>query len=374
MATSFLTAPPAACFDAQLTDIRVTTDADFVVCTVRDAARRLVVQLKSYPYNGEAVFSDLRSIAAQWLTSKGLLAAAFSIAVRESTFAEQADAACEAEMFVAHCSYGLPVGADFDALVSSRFLTTLQSNVIYPGTPERLALIAAPEASRSLLVEGFVMAADAECTADAGDAGANGTPAPFSYELLAADAGGTYETAEFTLTLEDVANRAGATPLAFTCKSGNRLFTFYAAKEPPPCVFLFRNIFNAIETAAFFGTTTAKQEVEREEAVSGGITSFYDSHTVQSYEVESAALAPDLAAWLAQLFSSPDVRLFLPDTDWADSPRILITESTFEVSDDDTAQRRVKFTWRYAADAPQMPAAQLPRDGVFTEQYNPLFT
>lgn len=358
MATSFITSLPAACFSSALPDVRVTTDADFVVLTVRDAGNVLVVQLKSYPYGGVATFADLRSVVGQWLLKLELFARVFHFAVREN-MAEQAEVECEADVLVAYCGYGLQ-GADFDAVVGQKFLTTLASKVIYPNVEETLSVLALPDTMMVMTVEGSVKK--------------NGVVDTFTYVQKNPDAGGSYTPMSYTLSLETLAESAGGTPLFFTCKVSGRSFSFYAAKEQPPCVFRFRNAFNAIETAAFFGTTTARQEVEREEAVSGGTTSFYDENAVQSFEVETSALAPDFAAWLAQLFASPDVRLWQKGTSWDNLPRILITESTYEISDSDTEQHRVKFTWRYADNTPQLAAALLPHDGIFTEPYNAQFT
>lgn len=379
MATNLITSLPAACFSNDLPDVRVSTDADFVVCTVRDANNELVIQLKSYPYDGEAAFADLRSVVGQWLLANCLLSQVFTLVVSESWDEQRAE--CSAEVLVAYCAYGTQ-GVEFEALIAQRFLSTLQSKVIYPNIKEQLSCLAPPNADLSLRVEGFTL-------------GDDGKPAAFSTELAAEESNneedGTseaaqpvadrYSNATYEVSLETIAAKVGAKPLAFTCYVGSRVFTFYAAKEPlpwsretPPCAFLFRNAFNAVETAAFRGVTTAKQEVEREEAVSGGRTAFYDESTAQSFEVQSAALAPDFAAWLAQLLASPDVRLWQRGKAWDELPRILITESTYEISDADDDQRTVKFTWRYADDTPQFAPAQLLADGIFSAPYNPLFS
>lgn len=360
MATSFITTLPAACFSCALPDVRVTTDADFVVCTVRDGENALVIQLKSYAYLGTATFCDLRSIVGQWLLDKGVVARTFSFAVRES-MAEQADVVCQADVFVAYCDY-TQVRSSFNATAARQFLTSLKSKVIYPGITEYLHFLALPGEAVSLAIDGTAQ-------------GTNGTTKSFSLTWTADDVD-EYIAENYAVSLASLKSQAGGTPLAFTCRAGSRLFTFYAAREMPPCVFLFRNAYNAIETAAFFGTTTAKQEVEREEAVSGGTTSFYDQHTQRSFEVESAALAPDTAEWLAQLLASPDVRLWQDGASWDNLPRILITESTYEVSDSDTEQRRVKFTWQYAEDFPTTASSSsvTSGDGIFTAQFNQVFS
>lgn len=67
----------------------------------------------------------------------------FTLVVSESLDEQQAE--CSAEVLVAYCSYGTQ-WVEFEALITQRFLSTLQSKVIYPGIGETVSLLAPPDA------------------------------------------------------------------------------------------------------------------------------------------------------------------------------------------------------------------------------------
>ena len=126
---------------------------------------------------------------------------------------------------------------------------------------------------------------------------------------------------------------------------GDREFNIFFTDEEPTDVFSFFNAFNIEERAYLFGATTIKTEIDRSEAVCGEYTQYYDEKVKTKYEVETAPLPIDEAKWLNQMLTSNLVKHGMEDGTFED---ILISDITSEVSNSDKDLIRLKFSWKYA--------------------------
>ena len=136
------------------------------------------------------------------------------------------------------------------------------------------------------------------------------------------------------------------TLLSYSISMGQRTFTYYVDQEFKPSVrFRFRNAFNAEETIYLDAVTVTKTDTERSLATSHGKSLFYDQVDSQEYEVTTAALSTEEAAWASQLLLSHKVQRVEEDGSLTE---VLITDMTAEVTDSDEEHRRLKFTYRLA--------------------------
>ena len=126
---------------------------------------------------------------------------------------------------------------------------------------------------------------------------------------------------------------------------GGRYFNIYFTDEEPTDVFSFLNAFNIEERFYLYGATTVKTEVDRNEAVCGVYTQFYDEKVKVKYEVETTLLNIDEAKWLNQMLTSSKVTHALEDGSFEE---VLISDITSEVSNSDKDLVRLKFSWKYA--------------------------
>ncbi len=136
------------------------------------------------------------------------------------------------------------------------------------------------------------------------------------------------------------------TPVAYSFSIGNRKLTYYVDPEfKPSARFRFRNAFNVEETFYLEGETVTKTDTERSMASSHGVSLFYDQVDAQEYEVTTAPLSPEEAAWATQMLLSHDVKRVEED---GSTVEVMITDMTDEVSDNDREHKRLKFTYRLA--------------------------
>ena len=142
---------------------------------------------------------------------------------------------------------------------------------------------------------------------------------------------------------------------------------------------MFLNAFNAFETAHIVGETTTKSKTESSLAVGLNQSYQYDMKIEKTYETETAALTEQELKWFDQILSSRYVRLVDfsngEENPLADGVVILITDSTCEVNDGDGELQRVKFTWQFMDNAPDLGIGYVPVDttDIFTDEYDIIF-
>lgn len=102
------------------------------------------------------------------------------------------------------------------------------------------------------------------------------------------------------------------------CVGTSRMFTYYFTKTPPQeLFFFFSNAFNIMELM------TLDNEM--------------------AFEFETVRLRKETAETLMQMFISPEI---YKDADLLKG--VVVKDFSYEMADDDSEKRIVKFTWKYA--------------------------
>ena len=290
-----------------------------------------------YPYNGNAVLHDLRSIIEDALRTDSGSRPTFSLYITNGS-----SYASSNEFNVVYSDIILNYSADL--FCRNYFLTTRTSFRISSTGVQRLSLFAKAGETYDGYTECVVLPEGAA------------TPVVLRlidtvYRTSAWSDGVDYYDIEADLINDAVCDnypdQAGKL-LAFTVHRGNRTMTFYVTDEEPDVTFKFRNAFDCIEYAELYAVTMAKQKMERSEAVCQRNHIFYDQQTEQTFEVETACMTYEEAVWLNQLLASRKV--IYANAVGGQNVEVLIIDSTSEVSDSDDAKNRIKFTWKYAND------------------------
>ena len=158
------------------------------------------------------------------------------------------------------------------------------------------------------------------------------------------------------------------TLLSFTFHVGRRALTVYVSDEPYEVDFYFNNAFNVQEHIFIYGTTKLKTTFDRKEAVSQGISSFYNMSVERKHEVEMAPMGMEEAEWFNEFLASTYVFRELSQ-DW--EPTVLISDITSEISDSAKDLIKMKFSWRYDNNARWVNTDTYPQ--MFTDPYNDTF-
>lgn len=161
--------------------------------------------------------------------------------------------------------------------------------------------------------------------------------------------------------------------LAVTIRNGSRSKTYYIMPGDADVHFYFRNCFNAFDYIDLKGILTEKTAVSRELAICAGRASQYDRRVNQTFEFQSEPLTGQEAESISQLVASHEVYLEHGET----VERILVTDHTCEIDNDDAALWTVKVTWRYVDGRAHLTRARiddlLTDGGIFTNQFTEQF-
>jgi len=316
-----------------------------------------------YTYNGYAYLYDLRSLVEQFCISHG----ADYIGILYSLDGGDEKELCNV-FFCSLAEHQDVHPEDIADFIDAHFLTTL---------PVRRV----PRSATTLLWFGFTdeggdpTTATAQCTIRLADGSTEvqEVDVPFGeYNYLDAS------PAKLATALDDAGLLPeGATLLAAHIECEGRHATIYIEDDYRTLLPLaFRNAFNVWETVYLPAVTTAKTEVEQSIATCHGIRTQYDRTPAQSYEVETASLTREEAIWLQQLITSPEIYLltdpyYLPHG-IESLPRILITEHTSEIHDDDANTNAIKFTYQFANSTLPYPFISSSRihQSTFGHAYN----
>ena len=158
------------------------------------------------------------------------------------------------------------------------------------------------------------------------------------------------------------------TLLSFTFHVGRRSITVYVTDEPYEVDFFFRNSFNVLEHIFVYGTTKLKSSFDRKEAVSRGISSFYNMSVERKHEVETAPMSMEEAEYFNEFLASTYVYHTL-NQDW--EPTVLISDISSEISDSAKNLIKMKFSWRYDDNRRYVNTDTYPQ--VFSAPYNDTF-
>lgn len=304
----------------------------FTVIVFQDHAIRFQTTL--YPYNNKATLHDLRSIIEDALRLKDNIRPTFEVSISDGT-----TYVSSGEFEVVYSE----IIPNYNAIdfCKGRFLTTRTSFRISRSGTQRLSWFCRA---------GETYSAYTECVVRPRYGGAMKVVTVNEAVQRTASWASSVDKFEFPVDFyQDYLD--GNYPdeylelIAFTIHRGNRVMNFYITDEQPDVIFKFYNAFDCLEYAELFAVTTAKQKIERSEAICQRNHLFYDQKNEQTFEVETALLSYEEAVWLNQMLSSRKV--MQADYHWQ-GVEVLITESTSEISDSDDAKNRIKFTWKWA--------------------------
>ncbi|MCI9173305.1 hypothetical protein [uncultured Duncaniella sp.] len=161
--------------------------------------------------------------------------------------------------------------------------------------------------------------------------------------------------------------------IAVTFRNGHRSKTYYILPGSPVVRFYFRNCFNAFDYMDLHGAIKKKTAVSRELAVCAGSASQYDRKINQTFDFQSEGLTEQESLSIAQIVSSHEVYL----TDGNSFERILITDHTCDIDNNDDSLWTVKISWRYKDNRPHLSKEQISHlhmdGGIFTNEFTEQF-
>ena len=307
--------------DARSVTIKIYVDADEVFSSVY------------YPFNGNVTFRDLRSIVEAAIYDQALDVGHLMIEVSDGS----GQSSVVDDVLVINSSYKTALGSE--TFLATSFLTTRKSAVIPRSAPLLLQYFerAYSTGSNYYMIHYTVPHIPdtvLEYKVEQSKYGSS-TTGVVSKSL-------PYDTFKGYV---DTALSVDCTVLFVEIYHSGRQFSVFYTDEQPTEQFTFINAFNMTETAYLYAASVVKTEIERSEAVCGRQMQFYDENVTTKHEVETAALMPDEALWLNQLFTSKYVTHPVGN---GKSAQVLISDITSEVTDSDKEQTRLKFCWRYA--------------------------
>lgn len=150
---------------------------------------------------------------------------------------------------------------------------------------------------------------------------------------------------------------------------------FYLAEDPEYMLFRYRNLFNVPEYVDVVGKLKRKTVVDRDTAICGGKSRHYNQVINRTFEVETGALTADQALTLEQMFCSYEVEL----CGTVDDYRILVTDHTCEVDNDDENLVTMKFSFRMEGDRPMFLDSEMAslvpgHTHIFTHEFTADFS
>ena len=358
MATTLTTDLPTMIMSSQIGYLDFSTSEERLEITLEDSIKE-IFRVTLYAYDGKLTLSNLREVIENYMVKQGEPFIAFTL------FYKKPDGTIigDKSLWVVYCS--VVNNANIALFGTYNFLTTLSVKRVPRGANERLALFTGQD-------NGFVFAHCVYAT-PTGDI----SNVTISLQKLIPEDIGVISIDVKYIYIRDLILDKGLDVdkiLSYTIQFQDRYFTYYVTDQEPCLSFTFKNCFNVDEIAYIYAITTTKTKVNRSLAISCGEHLFYDQSVDKAYDVESASLTADEADWIEQLFYSHSVRLGVSD-DITSLPKVIITESTCEIADNDESLNKVKFTWQFAEKSPHLQKSfrQNLNDKVFTEQYNATF-
>ena len=302
-----------------------------------------MINIEHEPYAINITINDLRTVVEMYLRDRNISLDEFSLATTQDGITE---VHCRFQVVYLEHNYA----GDIDVFLERNFLTSLAAKRMAPGATE--------------LLHYFAYAGDRVSVALSIIASLDGG-APLSYDhyiYLPRPDYDMIQPVEITLDMlkEVVADIEGSDDgieiLACNITAGEREFSLFMQKEEAPVAFYFRNAFNVYERCDLQAVTTHKPKSDRSIAVTHRLSTFYNQQNEKQYDVESTGLTLEQARWIEQLFYSHDVRLaqnresfmaqhggqYLPQY----MPKVLITDFTCEIHDEDGELNSVKFTYQ----------------------------
>ena len=144
---------------------------------------------------------------------------------------------------------------------------------------------------------------------------------------------------------------------------GARMMTWYVSPVKDDLTINFKNCFGIQERAPLNAVTEAVTSDSRKVALVARNAELYNISPQRSFEVQTALLSSEAAKWIDELLTSNEV--------YIDDDKVIITDYTYNVSNNRESMSNVKFTYRYVSPRAKLKGQQLQR--VFTQQYDYIF-
>ena len=336
------------------TQFNITQVSDWVEVSIQ-LEGQYIYTTRLYPNNNIATFYGFQDILRQNMRARGLTFASLTIIAAEEMGAEYLE-----DKYII---YNEVIDIDDERdLLWARFLT-IRSFYTLPRNNGQLPLAFFSDAS-----EQKSLTADCVFKEDDGTI----RTYPFTKSIYPFQVPRIYYVYLYASEIQNYVERAEGGPVgklvSFTCHVGSRSMTVYITDEPYEVEFSFRNSFNVLETIYIYGTTKLKSSFDRKEAVSQGVTMFYNMSVERKHEVETQPMSLEEAEWFNEFLASPHVVWEL-NQDW--QPTVLISDITSEISDSAKDLVKMKFSWRYNDNSRWISTDDYPQ--MFSAPYNDTF-
>ena len=333
------------CVTSAIGRLSVSTDAPSVTVTLSDEGD-VFYHATLYAYNGKVTVDDLASVIELRFINLGwhLHSVRISVAATsDPTVSDYMDLNC------LYCAYDMP--DDYDP--SQSFFSCFQSQRVPPSAVIRFYGMIFRNSPVRFNVSGFT---------------ADGTPTACEIQSSALDGYVVADIPSIISTCRSDYAMAVVSIVTVYCSGlGKSLFI---CEMPDALEFRFRNCFNCLESVFVSGSSVMKTEVSSDQAVCSGQTTLYNHLTTRTYEHTTAPLTRMEAAAISQLVESRSVYVVVDGTEYP----VVITDSTSEVSNDDSSLNTIKFTWRFTGKRPRLFGDTLSPlmepFGIFTQQFN----
>lgn len=340
MATEFITKLPLDDYTltSRLDTIRARTDKVKVeVSVIRDPEGEIDEFFKTtlYAFNEVVELSALGKLIEERFRAKGRITDMMSVVIDGVTL----------NFIALYCTFDL--NSDFDYRQS--FWTTSRTSIVHRTSAICLAHHFTGSQTYHIKVvgtdfDGRIAMVERDFTRAAGSKWVSFSVSEIiRYALNQTD----YETGEDIM-------RVGY----FTIEYGAIQKRFSVVEDPDYLTFRFLNLFNAPEYVDVVGKVKRKTEANRDTAICSGCLRHYNQVINRTYEVETGALTADQALTIEQLICSYEVEL----CGRVDNYKIIITDHSCEVDNDDDTLVSMKFTFRLVGDRPALIDAEM--DGL----------
>ena len=342
-------------YTSDIPTLNYSTDYDKLCVSVYKATAEydVIFTTDLCAVDGKVNIYDIRPLVEQFMRDKGMTYLEFNIDVENKGGEEVLITAFK----VLYCRYSPSELAG--NLGRFHFLTSQGSKVVHYESCFEEELCFFEEKGKEVCIEETVL-----YTSVNGELQTK----RYNYSYVVENSGAEFAWIDFYDIWSDVGGDEGAVLHSVTYRVNDRMFTYYLEFKEADILFGFNNAFNVRETMTLCGKTTTVLKRDKNEAVCGGVTQYYDCTYEKLYEFESERLTPVQMQWVEEMLTSDAVYY-----NNATSYRVIITDFTYEVADDDTEKFIAKFTWKYADNRLAMPLDSKRNARVFTTQFDKTF-
>ena len=309
-----------------------------------------------YPYNNRVKVYDIASLIEEDMRRRGVVVSQYELQIGSAILTFN----------VVYCDY---IADGFDT--ENSFLTTMPTQRVYKDSVVLVTMVGGETAP--VHIHGLMRHAEDDTYSD---------DSHNRYEQFDAESDDYIIPGEpLNISFNDWQGRYtsysqadGVELLSAAICLGNRVKTLYFMPGAPDIRIIFRNCFNAFECIDLKGLLTEKTKVSQETANIAGRRVAYNRRTDKEYEFVTEGLTESEARSIDQLLNAHETWVFVN----GNATRIIVTDHTCEIDNNDEAQPSIKFTWQFADRKPHLNAdilaASLRSPGVFTNEFTYQFS